>query len=61
MNADEAPTPLTRRYVALTEKLISLSIDDDATAEHIRDGLDKAWYAMTEEERDWLDGLSTET
>ena len=58
MSTDEAPTPLTRIYVALTEKLKSLPIDDDDAAEHIRDDLDKAWYVMTEEERDWLDGLS---
>ena len=57
MNADDAPTQLTKRYVALTEKLKGLPEYEEDEVEQIRDDLDKSWYAMTEQERDWLDGL----
>jgi len=48
-------TPQLRKYLELERLMLVLDADGDPTAETLRDAMDPIWYAMTDEERRFLD------
>lgn len=57
-NTPESPAEEYARLLGKLHELITQGEGDSAEADAIRDEMDGPWYALTEQERERLNGLS---